>query len=123
MSLTGTVRMQWDPDHLPNGDAHPYRRAVQLGLKGVPTFADGTDIVDIQDVSEFVHKQAQLAKLEGKSAKPKKGNAKTTANEEASENELLVARERVFVPTSAVARRMIEMAPPPDEARSREDDD
>ena len=31
------MRLQWDPDHLPNGDAHPYRRAIQLGLNATYT--------------------------------------------------------------------------------------
>eukprot|EP00633_Aureoumbra_lagunensis_P001588 CAMPEP_0197290994 /NCGR_PEP_ID=MMETSP0890-20130614/10557_1 /TAXON_ID=44058 ORGANISM="Aureoumbra lagunensis, Strain CCMP1510" /NCGR_SAMPLE_ID=MMETSP0890 /ASSEMBLY_ACC=CAM_ASM_000533 /LENGTH=265 /DNA_ID=CAMNT_0042763427 /DNA_START=68 /DNA_END=865 /DNA_ORIENTATION=+ len=27
-------RLQWDPDHFPDGSNHPYRRALQLGIKG-----------------------------------------------------------------------------------------
>jgi hypothetical protein len=30
------VRLQWDPDHLPNGHPHSKRRAIQLGLKVRP---------------------------------------------------------------------------------------
>jgi hypothetical protein len=109
--------MQWDPDHMPDGDSHPYRRAVQLGLKNVPTFADGTDIIQISDITQFVHEQA--ARL--KESKPK-GKKKTEEDEEDA-NGLLVAKERVFVPISALARQMIEMAPPPGEARISEDDE
>lgn len=28
------VRLQWDPDHLPDGSKHPARRAIQIGLRG-----------------------------------------------------------------------------------------
>ena len=49
----GTVRSQWDPDHDPYGEP-VYRRAVQLGLKNVRSYIDGDDILDIQNVSEFV---------------------------------------------------------------------
>ena len=50
----GTVRLQWDPDHFPNGHRHPYRRAVQLGLKRIGSFSNGEDIACIQDISEYV---------------------------------------------------------------------
>lgn len=76
---TGTVRLQWDPDHFPDGTCHPYRRAVQLGLKGVVSFADGSDIIDIVDVTDFVHVQSPIAKSEAM-----KG--------------LLVASETLYVP-------------------------
>lgn len=81
-----TVRLQWDPDHFPDTSRHPYRKAVQLGLKGVSSFASGEDIVCIQDISDFVHKQAKFAydktmKWPG----------------------LWVAKERVYMPRSAAA--------------------
>jgi hypothetical protein len=53
----GTVRLQWDPDHHPNGSKHPNRRAIQLGLRGITTFANGEDIVEIQDITSFVNEQ------------------------------------------------------------------
>lgn len=84
----GTVRLQWDPDHLPNGDPHPYRRAVQLGLKGITSYASGEDIVDIQDITEFVRAQSKLT----------------------DNDSLLVARERVYTPTSALARQSIQIS-------------
>jgi hypothetical protein len=50
-------------DHSPSGSPHPARRAVQLGLKGLASFADGSDIVAIQDFTPFVNHQAQVHKL------------------------------------------------------------
>jgi len=48
------VRLQWDPDHLPNGSKDE-RRAIQLGLRGATLEAYGKDeIVEIVDMSEFV---------------------------------------------------------------------
>lgn len=51
----GTIRLQWDPDHFPDRSRHPYRRAVQLGLKGVKSFGNGNDILRIVDVTAFAH--------------------------------------------------------------------
>lgn len=87
----GTVRLQWDPDHGPHGEPHVGRRAVQLGLKHVSSFASGEDILCIRDVSEFCREQSKLI-------------AKKTFSEE-----LLVARERVYVPDSADARKALEL--------------
>jgi hypothetical protein len=56
-SSKGTVRVQWDPDHYPNGERHPFRKAIQLGLKNIPTFINGEDIVRIEDLTEFVKGQ------------------------------------------------------------------
>jgi hypothetical protein len=90
----GTVRLQWDPDHFPNGDCHPYRRAVQLGLKGVQGFVSGADIVKIEDVTAFVLEQGRIA-------------------EQKDISELLVARERVFVPNSTDAVAALTLSPAP----------
>lgn len=49
------VRLQWDPDHAPNGEPVRDRRAIQLGLKRMESFINGDDIVDIQDFTEFVN--------------------------------------------------------------------
>ena len=51
------VRLQWDPDHAPNG-TRERRRAIQLGLRG-PVLSSYTRewILDIEDVSEFVAEQ------------------------------------------------------------------
>jgi len=58
------VRLQWDPDHLPNG--HPTeRRAVQLGLRGdaLRSFSDDW-VFAIEDVTEFVHQQHAVLQRE-----------------------------------------------------------
>lgn len=51
------VRLQWDPDHLPNGGKEE-RRAIQLGLRGkmLESYGKG-EIVEIVDMSEFVAAQ------------------------------------------------------------------
>jgi hypothetical protein len=51
------VRLQWDPDHLPNGQKDE-RRAIQLGLRAAALDAYGKrEIVEIIDMSEFVASQ------------------------------------------------------------------
>ena len=51
------VRLQWDPDHLPNGDKAE-RRAIQLGLRGATLETYGKhEIVEIIDISELVAAQ------------------------------------------------------------------
>jgi hypothetical protein len=48
------VRLQWDPDHHPNGQKEE-RRAIQLGLRGEMLAAYGKrEIVEVVDMSEFV---------------------------------------------------------------------
>ena len=86
----GTIRLQWDPDHLPSGSPHHARRAVQLGLRGVSTFADGTDIVKIVNVTDFCIQQRPLALR-------KKGYAP----------ELMSARERVYIPKDAAVCKSV----------------
>ena len=51
------VRLQWDPDHAPNGDKME-RRAIQLGLRGdvLRNYARNW-IVEISDLSDFVRDQ------------------------------------------------------------------
>ena len=55
------VRLQWDPDHSPQGGKLE-RRAVQLGLRG-PTVREYARewILEIEDISEFVAEQRQHA--------------------------------------------------------------
>lgn len=53
------VRLQWDPDHHPNG-AKLERRAIQLGLRGQVLRAYAREwIVQIEDISAFVREQYQ----------------------------------------------------------------
>jgi hypothetical protein len=53
------VRLQWDPDHLPNGEKCE-RRAIQLGLRGAALEAYGKrEIVQIIDISAFVAEQRE----------------------------------------------------------------
>merc|ERR1711963_228677 len=77
------VRLQWDPDHYPDGSCHLTRRAVQLGLKNIAGFADGSDIARIEDISDFVHEQGKIRKSD-----PLK---------------LKVARERVYHPEEGMS--------------------
>ena len=42
------------------GKPNKARRAIQLGIKNVKTFADGTDLVLIEDISEFVGTQRKI---------------------------------------------------------------
>eukprot|EP00029_Vermamoeba_vermiformis_P008132 TRINITY_DN3716_c0_g1_i1.p1 TRINITY_DN3716_c0_g1~~TRINITY_DN3716_c0_g1_i1.p1 ORF type:complete len:228 (-),score=37.67 TRINITY_DN3716_c0_g1_i1:43-726(-) len=55
----GTVRLQWDPDHRPDG-SETVRRAIQIGFKGIEDFTNGDMIVKIEDISEFVAQQYAL---------------------------------------------------------------
>src|SRR5690606_26760499 len=51
------VRLQWDPDHAPDGQPVA-RRAIQLGVRGAAAAAYSRDwIVSIDDMSEFVAEQ------------------------------------------------------------------
>jgi hypothetical protein len=51
------VRLQWDPDHAPNGDKEE-RKAIQLGLRGATLESYGKrEIVEIIDMTEFVRSQ------------------------------------------------------------------
>ena len=55
------VRLQWDPDHLPNGDRVPTnRRAIQLGLRGAMLMRFSSEfILAIEDITEFVLTQSK----------------------------------------------------------------
>jgi len=60
-----SVRLQWDPDHLPNGENCIGRKALQIGVKGDILngflMANG-DILHIEDISEFIHQQYNFVK-------------------------------------------------------------
>jgi hypothetical protein len=76
------VRLQWDPDHAPDG--HPLeRRALQLGLRGAMLRSYASEPVEIHDVSAFV------------------------ATQRGRREDLLLPAERVYpVPDPVVARRL-----------------
>lgn len=75
------VRLQWDPDHGPNGQPLE-RRAIQLGLRGdmLRRYAE-TDVVRIDDISDFVAEQREVLRI--------------------SPDDLITPDERVFTPTRA----------------------
>jgi Domain of unknown function (DUF4291) len=54
---TSNVRLQWDPDHDPRGNALA-RRAIQLGLRG-PVLEDfgKRELIEVIDMTEFVAEQ------------------------------------------------------------------
>ena len=81
------VRLQWDPDHGPDGDPVE-RRAIQLGMRGetLRRYA-GEWLLGIDDISDFVRDQRERAR--------------------APFRELLTPREEVYpVADPAVAARM-----------------
>ena len=51
------VRLQWDPDHAPDGSKLP-RRAIQLGVRG-STFQNFNDnyLLSVRDITDFVLQQ------------------------------------------------------------------
>ena len=55
------VRLQWDPDHTPDGAKEP-RRAIQLGLRGdmLQRFAKD-EVLRIENITPFVRQQHLLA--------------------------------------------------------------
>lgn len=81
------VRLQWDPDHLPNGDQEE-RRAIQLGLRGPTLEGYGKrEVVEIIDMSEFVVSQRE-----------------NVARERLAE--LMTPRERPYFPGDTAAARI-----------------
>jgi hypothetical protein len=90
----GTIRLQWDPDHYPNGEPVIGRRAIQLGLKKIESFLDGHDIIRIVDITSFVQTQYNNAVL------PKKRL-----------DQLRVPIERVYEPQDEETRRHIQLDP------------
>ena len=54
------VRLQWDPDHRPDG-SNVERRALQLGLRGQALEQFGRrELLAVYDLSEFVAEQRKL---------------------------------------------------------------
>jgi len=93
---TGTVRLQWDPDHFPDGICHPYLRAVQLGLRDIEPFANSRDIIDIVDITEFVRCQSKIALRKRQTARDLE--------------DLMVASERVYTPVDVDAIDNLELS-------------
>ncbi|KAH3757215.1 DUF4291 family protein [Pelomyxa schiedti] len=51
------VRIQWDPDHHPDGSKLGLRRDIQLGLKSLDMFANGTAFLAIVDATPIAKEQ------------------------------------------------------------------
>jgi hypothetical protein len=82
------VRLQWDPDHLPNGQTCA-RRAVQLGLRGKTLEAYGKQqIVEVIDLSQFVAEQR-------------------LRSDDLSAGGLITPHEQIYRPSSAAAIRAV----------------
>lgn len=82
-----SVRLQWDPDHDPNGNALE-RRAIQLGLRAEMLERYGRDeVVSIEDISTFVAEQRSLL--------------------EHSPEKLVTPKEEVYLPAHEDARRSV----------------
>ncbi len=82
------VRLQWDPDHDPNGRSIS-RRAIQLGLRGgfLERFGK-SEIIEVIDFSEFVAAQYQSLKVAGPSS-------------------IKIPAERVYTPKNTFGHAMI----------------
>ncbi len=85
---TSEVRLQWDPDHGPEGQSLE-RRAIQLGLRGpmLRRYGD-TDLLSIEDITPFVIEQRALLRA-------------------GRMNELTTPAERTYVPTSQAASKAV----------------
>jgi hypothetical protein len=85
---SSNVRLQWDPNHGPHGNALA-RRAIQLGLRGSVLEAFGKrELIEVIDMTEFVSGQRELLSRVGT-------------------GELITPVERVYVPADeAIARRL-----------------
>lgn len=85
---THPIRLQWDPDHEPNGEKLN-RKAIQLGIKGEMLAEFGKEMIsEIIDLSDFVNEQRK--------------NAKETPYEN-----LMVAQESLYIPSSQKLANLI----------------
>jgi hypothetical protein len=86
--IRSTVRVQWDPDHNPNG-GRLERRAIQLGLRGDALEAFGRrELLEVIDMAAFVRDQR-------------------TALEGCGVRNLITPLENVYYPSdSAIARKL-----------------
>ncbi len=86
------VRLQWDPDHDPSGQALE-RRAIQLGLRGgVLARYAREEVVSIEDISEFVEEQKVAL--------------------EKDEAELIIPSERIYIPNNPAAIKRVVLESP-----------
>jgi hypothetical protein len=85
---SSNVRLQWDPDHDPSGNAVT-RRAIQLGLRGpVLRHFGKRELLEVINMTEFVSQQRELLSHVGI-------------------GELRTPVERVYLPDdAAIARRL-----------------
>lgn len=82
------VRLQWDPDHTPNG-SKTERRAIQLGLRGDVLLAfSSRELLEVIDMTDFVRSQQSLLQTRGESS-------------------LTTPRERVYLPASDKAKYQV----------------
>jgi len=90
---TSQVRLQWDPDHGPHGNAVA-RRAIQLGLRGAVLEDFGKrELLEVIDMTTFVAEQRELLSRAGRSR--------------AGLGELRTPVERVYSPgEEAIAQRL-----------------
>jgi hypothetical protein len=87
---TSNVRLQWDPDHDPQGNKE-IRRAMQLGLRNEllePFKGDG--IIEIEDISSFVKEQ--------------RDNAFSR-----NYDDLIIPKEKIFIPRNKKAALNVEI--------------
>jgi len=91
---TSDVRLQWDPDHAPNGDKEK-RRAVQLGLRNTAwhDLIDGV-IMEVIDMSPFVEEQRVLLLEKGVDS-------------------IVTPHEEIYRPGSSLASTNVNLAAPP----------
>jgi hypothetical protein len=99
--LKGRVRLQWDPDHHPDGTPILGRRAIQLGLKKIGSFLDGRDILRIVDITPFVQNQYTNAILP-------KGRRRDRRDQL---EQLRVPIEHIYEPNDEHIRRHIQLDP------------
>eukprot|EP00754_Rhynchopus_humris_P004493 Rhum_TRINITY_DN12276_c0_g1::Rhum_TRINITY_DN12276_c0_g1_i1::g.50642::m.50642 len=57
------TRLQWDPDYLPDLTKVGSRRAIQLGIKGRPSFQNGDDILLIEDVTNLARQCQETGEI------------------------------------------------------------
>jgi hypothetical protein len=69
---------------------------MQLGMKDIESFRNGRDFVWVEDITDFIHSQRLLA-MKNRSEKDDYGD-------------LMVASERVYEPTSDVAREAVALS-------------